>query len=322
MNTLDQLRAFTVIVEDTGDFDKIKTHQPRDATTNPSLIYKAAQLPQYQSLVEEAIKCCTHDKSDCQVFNADSCLDQLAVNFAIEILKLVPGRVSLEVNAALSFDTEQTIAKARILIGLLEKAGINRERILIKMASTWEGIQAARILEQEGIHCNLTLLFSIVQAVACAEAGVTLISPFVGRIYDWHKAKQGVDSIPVAADPGVHSVTEIYNYFKHFGYKTEIMGASFRNTDEIEALAGCDLLTISPELLNALEKSNQPLTRKLDPLNAKNQKIEKIVLNEQSFRWMLNENAMATEKLAEGIRSFYADLVKLGALIRDIKCRK
>jgi transaldolase len=307
-------------VEDTGDFEKIKAHQPRDATTNPSLLYKATQLPQYKALVEDAIDHCSHSKADCVGMNMDTCLDKLAVNFAMEILKIIPGRVSIEVNAALSFNTEQTVAKARVLSGLLEKEGVSRDRILIKIASTWEGIQAAQVLEQEGIHCNLTLLFSMAQAAACAEAGVTLISPFVGRILDWHKAQQGVDSIPAKDDPGVHSVINIYNYFKHFDYKTEIMGASFRNTGEIIELAGCDLLTISPDLLNQLGAMDTPLPRKLDPAEAKTMDIEKIELDEPAFRWMLNQDAMATEKLAEGIRKFYADHLKLSTFVRDMKC--
>jgi len=316
MNLLDQLKTYTVIVEDTGDIDLIKRHKPQDATTNPSLLYAAAQQPAYIHLIEDAI-----EKSSVDICNPDAdirpCLERLAINFGKEILSIVPGRVSVEVDASLSFDTEETIKTAKRLIGMFEKEQIDRSRILIKVASTWEGIKAAEQLEKEGIHCNLTLLFSFAQAVACAEANVTLISPFVGRILDWHKAKRGVDHIPAVEDPGVQSVTQIYNYYKKFGYKTEVMGASFRNIGEITELAGCDLLTISPQLLDELGNTEAVLERKLDPEISKEQVLKKIHLDEKAFRWMLNEDAMATEKLSDGIRRFNADLVKLSDYIRD-----
>ncbi|HZZ28024.1 MAG TPA: transaldolase [Pirellulales bacterium] len=310
MNLLEQLKSMTVVVSDTGDFDSIARYQPRDATTNPSLIYQAAQMPQYQRIIEEAIEATQSSTGDKEQQLA-RLIDRLFVDFGQEILKIIPGRVSTEVDARLSFDGQATMARARGLIKLYEEAGIKRDRILIKIASTWEGIRAAEKLEKEGIHCNLTLLFGFPQAVACAEAGVTLISPFVGRILDWYKKSLGVDSIPAAEDPGVKSVAQIYNYFKKFGYKTEIMGASFRNTGEITELAGCDLLTISPKLLEELKTTDGKLTRKLDPAAAKNSDVKKISLDEKTFRWMLNEDAMATEKLSEGIRHFSADLVKL-----------
>ena len=299
-NQLDQLKKFTTVVADTGDFESIKAYSPTDATTNPSLIYAASQLPQYKHLVEHAKKQRSGD-----------ILDQLFVNFGLEILKLVPGRVSTEVDARLSFDVEGSVAKARHLISLYEKAGIDRKRILIKLASTWEGIQAARILEKERIHCNMTLLFSLAQAIGCAEAGATLISPFVGRILDWYKKSTGAASYAPHEDPGVKSVTAIYTYYKKFGYKTQIMGASFRNTGEITELAGCDLLTIAPSLLLELQKSTAPLPRKLDPSSAASAPIQKLHLDEKTFRWLLNEDAMATEKLSEGIRKFSEDIVKL-----------
>ena len=310
MNLLEQLRAMTVVVADTGDIEAIGQYTPRDATTNPSLIYKAAQMSQYRELIEEAIafgKSSATRRED----QVTACLDKLFVNFGADILKIVPGRVSTEVDARLSFDTEATIRRANRLIQLYEDAGVERERVLIKIASTWEGIRAAEQLEKSGIHCNLTLLFGFGQAVACAEAGVTLISPFVGRIHDWHKKARGVDSIAPAEDPGVHSVTRIYHYFKKFGYTTQVMGASFRNIGEITELAGCDLLTISPALLEELQNTDGELTRKLDPDAAAAQEIEKVHADEKTFRWMLNEDAMATEKLAEGIRLFSADLLKL-----------
>jgi len=278
MSLLDQLRQMTVVVADTGDFASLEAYKPRDSTTNPSLIYAAAQLKPYEHLVEEAIDFAKGD--------TEACLDKLAVNFGVEILKIVPGRVSTEVDARLSFDTEGTIAKARRLIELYKRAGIDRQRILIKAASTWEGIKAAEQLEKEGIHCNLTLLFSFAQAVACAEAKVTLISPFVGRIYDWHKKDRKVESIPAPEDPGVLSVTQIYNYYKQFGYKTEVMGASFRNTGEIIELAGCDLLTISPKLLEELRTRDGQVARKLDPKKAASMDLKKISLDEKTFRWM------------------------------------
>jgi len=310
MNLLDALKQMTVVVADTGDIESIARYKPRDTTTNPSLLFAAAQMPNYARLVDEAIAFAKAETKD-PAERTQACLDKLAVNFGLEILKIVPGRVSTEVDARLSFDTAGTLRKARRLIGLYESAGIKRERILIKVASTWEGIRAAETLEKEGIHCNLTLLFSFAQAIACAEARVTLISPFVGRIYDWYKAFRKVDSIPATEDPGVHSVAEIYNYFKKFGYKTEVMGASFRNTGEIVELAGCDLLTISPHLLQELQNTEGTLTRKLDPEKARTLQLQKVQMDEKTFRWMMNEDAMATEKLAEGIRKFAADLVKL-----------
>jgi transaldolase len=310
MNLLDQLRKMTVVVADTGDFEAIAQYQPRDTTTNPSLLLKAAQMPHYRPLLDKAIAS-AQSAGGGPAKQMEAVIDLLFVAFGKEILQLIPGRVSTEVDAHLSFDTEATIRKARELISLYEGDGIDRKRILIKIASTWEGIRAAERLEKEGIHCNLTLLFSFAQAVACAEAGVTLISPFVGRIYDWHCKERGVKSIPPTEDPGVHSVTQIYDYFKKFDYKTEVMGASFRNIGEITELAGCDLLTISTDLLDELHKTDATLTRKLSIETAQSQKLEKIHLEEKTFRWMLNEDAMATEKLAEGIRKFGADLNKL-----------
>lgn len=316
MNSLEQLKKYTKVVADTGDFESIKQFKPIDSTTNPSLIYAAAQDPKYDYLLGDAIafaQARSKDKKE----QLSYCMDRLAVNFGIEILKIVPGRVSTEVDARLSFDTKATIEKAHFLIRLYESSGISRDRILIKIAATWEGIRAAEVLENEGIHCNLTLLFSDIQAIACAEAGVQLISPFVGRILDWYKKDRGVNHIDAPEDPGVLSVTEIFNYYKKFDYKTEIMGASFRNTGEIVELAGCDLLTISPNLLSELEASNENIEEKLNSDNAKSEDIEKIELDEKSFRWLFNENAMATEKLAEGIRKFSADLVKLEQFIAN-----
>lgn len=316
MNTLEQLKTFTKVVADTGDFQSIEQFKPLDATTNPSLIYMSAKDAKYKALVDEVmtqVRAMPQNKAE-QVKHA---LDLMAVAFGMEILKIVPGRVSTEVDARLSFDTHATIAKARKLIALYEDKGISRERILIKIASTWEGIQAAKVLEKEGVHTNLTLLFSLVQAVACAESGVTLISPFVGRILDWYKKDRGVELIPAEEDPGVLSVTAIYNYYKKYGYTTEIMGASFRNTGEIIELAGCDLLTISPALLAELEQMQLPLQAKLQAQKAEHMTIEKIAVDEQAFRWQMNEDAMATEKLAEGIRKFSADLVKLENFIAE-----
>jgi transaldolase len=310
MNLLDSLKQMTVVVADTGDIDSIARYAPRDSTTNPSLIYAAAQNPDYARLIDDAVKFAAAEKGD-KAARTQACLDKLAVNFGLEILKIVPGRVSTEVDARLSFDTQGSIRKAQRLISLYEAAGIDRKRILIKVASTWEGIRAAEQLQKEGINCNLTLLFSFAQAVACAEARVTLVSPFVGRIHDWYKAFRKVDSIPATDDPGVQSVSHIYTYFKKFGYKTEIMGASFRNTGEIIELAGCDLLTISPQLLQELQATEGKVVRKLDPAKAQSADLKKIELDEKTFRWMHNEDAMATEKLAEGIRKFSADLVKL-----------
>ncbi|MDD2246942.1 MAG: transaldolase [Proteiniphilum sp.] len=310
MNLLEQLKTFTKVVADTGDFASIEAYTPIDATTNPSLIYAASQDEKYKSLIENAIGFAKQSSSE-KTTQLQKAMDKLAVNFGLEILKIVPGRVSTEVDARLSFDIAATVKKARELIALYEEAGISRERILIKVASTWEGIKAAEILERESIHCNLTLLFSQAQAIACAEAGVRLISPFVGRILDWHLKNRGVSVIPAQEDPGVLSVTGIFNYYKKFGYPTQVMGASFRNIGEICELAGCDLLTISPKLLNELEQTEGILTKKLDSKAACEMDIEKISLDEKTFRWMMNEDAMATEKLAEGIRNFTKDLLKL-----------
>ena len=306
---LDQLKALTTVVADTGDFQSMKVFAPRDATTNPSLILKAAAMPEYAALLDQAIAESPASASVGEV------IDRLLVVFGLEILKIVPGRVSSEVDARLSFDTQGTIAKAREIIGLYEKAGISKDRVLIKIASTWEGIKAAEVLEKEGIHCNLTLLFSFAQAVACAEAGIQLISPFVGRILDWHKAKNPTGDFAGAKDPGVISVTQIYTYYKKFGYKTEVMGASFRNTGEILELAGCDLLTIAPTLLAELAKSEAPVAKKLDAAAAQNADLKKVSFDEKSFRFAMNEDALATEKTAEGIRLFSADIVKLEQLI-------
>lgn len=306
MKLLDSLKQYTTVVADTGDIEAIARHRPQDATTNPSLLFHAAQMPVYRHLVEEATDL-SAQRGGSQEQMAEEFIDRLFVLFGCEILKVIPGRVSTEVAARLSFDTEATMAKARKLISLYEKAGVSRERILIKIASTWEGIRAAERLEEDGIHCNLTLLFSFAQAVGCAEAGVTLISPFVGRIYDWYKKEQGGAEIPADQDPGVASVTRIYNYYKKYGYKTQVMGASFRNLNQIIRLAGSDLLTISPELLDQLEQKDGTLDRALDPAKAKASKEDKLHLDEKTFRWMHNEDAMATEKLAEGIRKFNSD---------------
>ena len=309
-NQLEQLKQFTKVVADTGDFTSIKAFTPQDATTNPSLILKAAGMPGYTHLVDQAVKDAGQGASSGKV------IDLLLVLFGTEILKIVPGRVSTEVDARLSFDREASIAKAKEIIALYQEAGISRERVLIKLASTWEGIKAAEQLQKEGINCNLTLLFSFAQAVACADARVQLISPFVGRILDWHKKSTGRD-FEGAADPGVISVTEIYTYYKKFDYKTEVMGASFRNKAEILELAGCDLLTISPALLAELAASNDPVTRKLDAMAAKSANLPKIALDEKAFRFAFNEDAMATEKTAEGIRQFAVDVIKLEQLIKQ-----
>jgi transaldolase len=306
MTLFESLKKYTTVVADTGDIEAIAKHRPQDATTNPSLLYHAAQMPVYRHLTEEATELALERGGRHEEMAAEF-IDRLFVLFGCEILKVVPGRVSTEVAASLSFDTPATVAKGRKLISLYEKQGVTRERILIKIASTWEGIRAADILEKEGIHCNLTLLFSFAQAIACAEAGVTLISPFVGRIYDWYKKEGGGKEIPPDQDPGVASVTRIYNYYKKYGYKTQVMGASFRNVNQIVRLAGCDLLTISPDLLDQLEQSEGTLDRKLDPALAKASKEERLHLDEKTFRWMHNEDAMATEKLAEGIRKFNSD---------------
>lgn len=310
MNQLEQLKQYTTIVADTGDFQSIKAFAPQDATTNPSLILKAVQKDEYRPIMEKVAR--EHAGK-----STDQIVDHLLVAFGTEILKVIPGRVSTETDARLSFDTEASIAKGRTLIKLYEAASISRDRILIKIASTWEGIRAAEVLEKEGIHCNLTLLFSLPQAIACAEANVQLISPFVGRIYDWYKKSTGIDYTG-ADDPGVQSVKRIYTYYRKFGYKTEVMGASFRNTSQITELAGCDLLTISPELLQKLAESDAPLARKLSPQEAQSAAIEKLNLDEKSFRFMLNDDAMATEKLAEGIRAFCVDAVKLDGLIEAL----
>jgi transaldolase len=310
MNLLESLRRWTTVVADTGDIEAIAEHKPQDATTNPSLLMKAAQKPQYHDLVDDALNFALRAGDD-RASRCAAFMDRLFVDFGCEILKTVPGRVSTEVDAGLSFDTEGTLAKAHRLIDLYKKAGVDRERVLIKIASTWEGIRAAEQLERQGIHCNLTLLFSFAQAVACAEAGVTLISPFVGRIYDWYRKERGVKDIPADEDPGVESVTRIYDYFKKFGYKTQVMGASFRKVDQIVRLAGCDLLTISPDLLAQLERTEGSVSRRLSVDTAKASDAQKIHLDEKTFRWMHNEDAMASDKLAEGIRHFYADARKL-----------
>ncbi len=310
MNQLEQLRQYTTVVADTGDFHAMEVFKPHDATTNPSLILKAVQKPEYQPLLAQTVA--AHKGKD-----VGEIIDHLLVAFGLKILAIIPGRVSTETDARLSFDTEGTIAKGRHLIALYEAAGIARERILIKVASTWEGIRAAEVLEKEGIRCNMTLLFSLPQAVAAADAGAQLISPFVGRILDWYKKSTGQE-YAAADDPGVLSVKRIYDYYKKFGYKTEVMGASFRNTGEILELAGCDLLTISPELLQKLADSDAPVAHKLSPEAAQSADIERLNFDEKGFRLALNEDAMATEKLAEGIRLFCADAVKLEKLVKDL----
>jgi len=309
MSLLDSLKRVTTVVADTGDIEAMRQFLPQDATTNPSLLLKAAQQPAYRPLVDAA-------RADAdrlglpEARRTEAFMDRLAVNFGREILKIVPGRVSTEVDARLSFDTAGTVAKARELISLYEGAGIARERILIKVGSTWEGIRAAAELEREGIHCNLTLLFSFAQAVACAEAGVTLISPFVGRIYDYYRKERGAE-IPADQDPGVQSVTRIYHYYKKFGYQTQVMGASFRKLEQITGLAGCDLLTISPDLLEVLQKTDGEITPRLTPDAARASTEEKITLDEKSYRFLHNQDAMAVEKLSDGIRRFYEDGRKL-----------
>jgi transaldolase len=320
MNLLDSIKQYTTVVADTGDFEAIAKYRPQDATTNPSLLFQAAQKPQYQHLVDDALRHAKSAPGDVAA-RTDTFMDKLLVNFGCEILKIIPGRVSTEVDARLSFDIDGSMAKARTLIALYEQAGIGRERILIKLASTWEGIRAAERLEKEGIHCNLTLLFSFAQAVACAEAGVTLISPFVGRIYDWYKKERGSE-IPADEDPGVVSVTKIYNYFKKFGYKTQVMGASFRKVEQIVRLAGSDLLTISPDLLAEMERTEGTVTRRLSPAEAMSSSDTKIHLDEKSFRWMHNEDQMAVEKLSDGIRKFNADARKLEQYVREKKLAK
>jgi transaldolase len=312
MNQLDQLRQYTTVVADSGNFRQLAAFAPRDATTNPSLILKAVQQPDYAPLLAEVV-------ASKQGRPRERIVDEVLVRFGLEILKIVPGRVSTEVDARLSFDTAATIARAHRVIELYERAGIDRARVLIKVAATWEGIQAAKALEHEGIHCNLTLLFAFCQAVACGEAGVTLISPFVGRIYDWHRKVAGAAwdeaAMSGANDPGVRSVTQIYTYYKHYGIVTEVMGASFRNVGQITALAGCDLLTISPELLAQLQATSAALPRALDPETARRTPVHATTYNEPAFRYALNDDAMATEKLAEGIRAFAADAARLEKMI-------
>ncbi|MBB3117702.1 transaldolase [Pseudoduganella violacea] len=311
MNQLEQLKQFTTVVADTGDFQSIKAYTPRDATTNPSLILKAVQKDEYKPLLQKAVR-------DNPNASTGDIIDRLLIAFGKEILDVIPGRVSTEIDARLSFDVEGNIAKGRELIALYEQAGIPRERVLIKIASTWEGIRAAEVLEKEGIRCNMTLLFSLAQAIACAEAGAQLISPFVGRIYDWYKKSTAID-YQGAEDPGVQSVKRIYNYYRKFGYKTEVMGASFRNTSQILELAGCDLLTISPDLLQKLADDSAPVARKLSADNLPAAGIIKLSVDEKTFRFMLNEDAMATEKLAEGIRAFCADSGKLKQMITALR---
>src|SRR6266496_6350200 len=315
LNQLEQLKKFTKVVADTGDFESIKDFKPQDATTNPSLIYAATQKPQYVHLLDEVIV----DRKRSGLAGAaqiEDIIEHLLVKFGCEMLKIVPGRVSTETDARYSFDVEGSIKKARQLVKIYEERGIPRERVLIKIASTWEGINAAEHLQKEGVRCNLTLLFSLPQAVRCAEARVQLISPFVGRIYDWYKKENKRDYIS-AEDPGVQSVNEIYTYYKKFGYKTEVMGASFRNVGQILELAGCDLLTISPELMKELSESTEPVERKLNPEKAKSAQIERLEFDEKKFRYLVNDNAMATEKTAEGIRKFAADVVKLEKLVAE-----
>jgi transaldolase len=305
MNQLEQLKKFTRVVADTGDFALLKEYAPEDATTNPTLILKAAQKTEYHALLDQAVQ---DGKKNAQ--SLDDILRALLVLFGLEILKIVPGRVSTETSAKIAFDTEALVAEGRLFISKYAKAGVSRERVLIKVATTWEGIQAARILQKEGINCNMTLLFSMAQAVAAADAGAKLISPFVGRILDWYKKNNKREYVP-AEDPGVLSVREIYAYYKTFGYSTEVMGASFRSKEEALELAGCDLLTISPDLLAELKNSAEPVQRKLSPEGSRDAKIPRLTVDEKTFRWMLNESAMATEKLAEGIRTFAADAAKL-----------
>ncbi|WP_269505495.1 transaldolase [Burkholderia sp. IMCC1007] len=313
---LDQLKQYTTVVADTGDFQQLAQYKPQDATTNPSLILKAVQKDAYKPILEKTVR-------DHRDESTDFIIDRLLIAFGTEILKLIPGRVSTEVDARLSFDTQRSIDKGRELIKLYEAAGVGRERILIKLASTWEGIRAAEVLQKEGIKCNMTLLFSLVQAAACAEAGAQLISPFVGRIYDWYKKQAGADwneeKDGGANDPGVQSVRRIYTYYKTFGYNTEVMGASFRTTSQIIELAGCDLLTISPDLLQKLHDSTDTVARKLSPDALHDKPTERVAIDEASFRFQLNDEAMATEKLSEGIRVFAADAVKLEKLIDALR---
>lgn len=317
MTTLDQLKNLTVIVADTGDFESMKEYRPTDATTNPSLIAAAANMPAYQHLIEEAVSFAKKSGGSVEK-QIEAAMDKVYILFGIEILKIVPGRVSTEVDARMSFDKEGMISKARKLIDMYKTAGIDKERILIKLSSTWEGIQAAQVLEsQYGIHVNMTLLFNFYQAVACAEAGATLISPFVGRIYDWYVKNTDQKTFQRLDDPGVKSVTKIYNYYKKYGYNTVVMGASFRNTDQILGLAGCDLLTISPSLLKQLSQSNEQISAVLTEKSAMVCDLEEVSVDENKFRWEMNEDAMATDKLADGIRKFGVDAVKLENLFRQ-----
>ena len=309
---LEQLKRFSVVVADTGDFNSIQAFAPRDATTNPTLILKAVQKPEYRGLLERVRR--EHGKATLDEEQVRDICDRLLIAFGVEILRIIPGRVSTEVDARLSFDTEGTVAKARRLIELYEQAGIGRERILVKTASTWEGIAAAERLERESIHCNLTLLFGFPQAVACADAGVTLISPFVGRIYDWYRKREGRE-YTAEDDPGVQSVRRIYTYFKRFGYETEVMGASFRNVGQVLGLAGCDLLTISPDLLQQLAQTRSEVVRYLDPAQARAAPVERRRFDERQFRFEMNEDAMASDKLSEGIRGFVADIRSLEQLV-------
>ena len=314
---LEQLKEMTKVVADTGDFLSIETFRPYDATTNPSLVQAAAQMPEYADVVASALSFAQGQRPGGSADEiAAIALDHLAVEFGLRILRIVPGRVSTEVDARLSFDTQATVEKARLLIQKYESAGQSRERVLIKIAATWEGIRAAEVLEKEGIHCNLTLLFGIHQAVACAEAGVTLISPFVGRILDWYLKAEGRSSYPSAEDPGVKSVTQIYNYYKHFGHRTEVMGASFRNIGEITELAGCDLLTIAPKLLKELQETFAPLPRKLSASHAQGLSLSRIASDEASFRAMHEQNRMAKEKLAQGIEDFSKAIVSVEGLLK------
>ena len=314
MHLLEQLKKYSKIVADSGDFESIRKFKPLDSTTNPSLIYTASQDAKYAHLLDEALAY-AHRKSTDTPKQINFALDKLFINFGLEILKIVPGRVSTEVDSRLSFDTEGSVKKARELVALYKESGIDRDRILVKIASTWEGIKAAETLTKEGIHCNMTLLFSMPQAIACADAGVQLISPFVGRVLDWHLKNLPGQSFTPEKEPGVLLVKDIFNYYKKFGYKTEIMGASFRNTGEILALAGCDLMTIAPTFLTELEKTEGALEKKLDIIKAKDSEIEKISIDQKRFRWLLNENDMAAEKLAEGIRKFTEDIIKLESML-------
>ena len=313
MNQLEAIKQFTTIVADTGDIESIEAYQPQDATTNPSLIYQASQQEKYAPLITESVRNAKSYSGDL----LENVLDEISVSIGSEILKIIPGRISTEVDARLSFDVDGSYNKAKKIIDMYAKRNVPKDRILIKLASTWEGIQTCELLEKEGIHCNMTLLFDLAQAVACAEVGATLISPFVGRILDWYKSAENRSSYPAEEDPGVISVTTIYNYFKKFDHNTVVMGASFRNKDEILQLAGCDLLTIAPSLLQELKDSNDPVHQHLNEKEALSSNLRKINIEEKSFRWMMNQNAMATEKLAEGIRKFTIDLEKLEQSIRD-----